>query len=130
MKNIKRLYKLVQGEITTLLCGLFFLLISSATLLYYPQAIRKIIDEALSTGNREQLDHAAIIALLVFAAQSLSSALRYYCFTVAGEKSVKRLRERLFSKIITQKMLFFDKQKNRASSLGDSRVIPLFCKMP
>ncbi len=111
LKNIKRLYNLTRGELTTLIWGLFFLLISSATLLYYPQAIKDIIDEALSTKNRSQLDHVALIALAVFAVQSVSSALRYYCFTIAGENSVKKLRASLFSKIITQHMAFFDKQK-------------------
>lgn len=109
--NIKRLIKLSRGELPTLMWGLFFLLISSITLLYYPQAIRNIIDEALATKNREQLDRAALIALAVFAVQSISSALRYYCFTLAGENSVKKLRASLFSKIITQHMEFFDKQK-------------------
>ena len=98
MKNIKRLFKLSRRELPTLMWGMFFLLISSSTLLYYPQAIKDIIDEALTTKNRSQLDHAAIVALIVFAVQSVSSALRYYCFTIAGEKAVKRLRGRLFSK--------------------------------
>ena len=109
--NVKRLLKLSRKEWPILGWGLVFLLISSGSLLYYPQAIKTIIDEALTTQDRAKLDYAALLALGVFAIQAITSALRYYCFTISGEKSVKRLRARLFQTIISQPMEFFDRQK-------------------
>jgi ATP-binding cassette subfamily B protein len=79
--------------------------------LAYPHSIKKIIDEAIAQKDQSQLNLAALLALGIFAIQSITSALRYYFFTLAGEKTVKRLRARLFSQIMGQNITFFDKQK-------------------
>ena len=91
--------------------GLVFLAISSAALLGYPYTIKKIIDEAIVQKDQSQLNAVALMALAIFAIFSITSALRYYFFTLAGEKIVKRLRKRLFAQIIGQDMTFFDRQK-------------------
>lgn len=111
MKTFNKLFRLSQNEWPLLFQGLIFLAISSAALLAYPYAIKKIIDEALVNKNYGDLDRAALLALFVFTIQSITSALRYYFFTIAGEKTVKRLRARLFHQIIGQEITFFDQQK-------------------
>jgi len=77
----------------------------------YPQYIKIIIDEALKTKNAHELNKAAGFALVIFIVQSIASSLRYFYFTKAGEKTVKRLREKLFSQILLQEMTFFDFSK-------------------
>ncbi len=111
MNMIKKLLGLSRLEWPLLARGLFFLALSSAALLAYPQAVKKIIDDALVYKNLSQLNYAALIAFGVFIIQSGASALRYYYFTLAGEKTVKRLRERLFSQILGQDVAFFDRSK-------------------
>jgi ATP-binding cassette subfamily B protein len=111
MTMIKKLFQLSRNEWPLLLLGLLFLGISSTALLIYPYTIKRIIDEALATKNTEQLNLAALLALGIFIIQSITSALRYYYFTVAGEKTVKRLRRNLFSQIIAQDIPFFDEHK-------------------
>lgn len=111
LQNIRRLWSLSHEERARLILGFVFLVISSATLLYYPQAIKTIIDEALGTKDQQKLNEAAVLAFVVFAVHSVTAALRYYFFTIAGESAVKRLRSRLYSKIINQKMSFFDRHK-------------------
>ncbi len=111
MSTIKKLLGLSRSEWPLLGRGLFFLALSSAALLAYPQAVKKIIDDALIYKNLSQLNTAAFIALGVFIIQSGASALRYYYFTLAGEQTVKRLRERLFSQILGQDVAFFDRSK-------------------
>lgn len=91
--------------------GLLFLALSSGALLFYPHTIKKIIDEAMANKNQSQLNTAALFAIGIFVVQSVTSALRYYFFTLAGEKTVMRLRERLFGRILNQDMTFFDQQK-------------------
>ncbi len=112
MKKIKKLMQLSRHEWPILCWGLLFLAISSACMLAYPYTIKKIIDEALTHKDQTQLNKAAILAVAIFALQSLTSALRYYFFTLAGEKTVKQLREKLFSQILGQNMTFFDHQKS------------------
>jgi ABC transporter fused permease/ATP-binding protein len=111
MDTIKKLLRLSRKEWPLLLWGLLFLAISSAALLAYPHTIKKIIDEAIAHKDQTQLNFAALLAVGIFAIQSITSALRYYFFTLAGEKTVKRLRERLFGQILGQDITFFDSQK-------------------
>lgn len=111
MDIYKKLFRLSRQELPLLLSGLFFLALSSAALLAYPYFIKKIIDEAIVNKNFTQLNTAALLALVVFVIQAITSALRYYFFTLAGERTVKRLRARLFGKIIGQDISFFDQQK-------------------
>lgn len=111
MHTLKKLLRLSREEWPLLGWGLLFLAISSSALLVYPHSIKKIIDVAIAEKNLKQLNLAALLALGVFAIQSVTSALRYYFFTLAGEKTVKRLRAQLFSQIMGQDITFFDKQK-------------------
>jgi ABC transporter fused permease/ATP-binding protein len=111
MKTIKKLLQLSREERHLLGWGLFFLAISSAALLVYPKFIKQIIDEAITQKDFQRLNIAALIALAVFVIQSITGACRYYFFTIAGEKTVKRLREKLFTQILGQNITFFDQQK-------------------
>ena len=115
MKNNKtffmKLLSLSREEWPLLIKGMIFLLISSAALMAYPQYIKAIIDNALKTKDIHALNYAALFALGVFIVQGVSSSYRFYYFTLAGEKTVKRLRTKLFSQIISQEMPFFDFQK-------------------
>ena len=111
MEALKKLLTLSRQEWPLLGRGLIFLAISSGALLVYPHTIKRIIDEAIAQQDQSQLNFAALVALAVFIVQSITSALRYYYFTLAGEKTVKRLRDRLFSQILGQDITFFDQQK-------------------
>lgn len=115
MKNNKaffmKLLNLSREEWPLLIKGMIFLIISSAALMAYPQYIKVIIDNALKTKDASALNYAALFALGVFIIQAISSSYRFYYFTLAGEKTVKRLRVKLFSQIISQEMPFFDFQK-------------------
>ncbi len=111
MNIMKKFFKLSRAEWPLLGLGLFFLAISSAALLAYPHFIKDIIDRAMSNKDQSQLNQAALFALAIFIIQSITSALRYYYFTLAGEKTVKRLRHKLFSQILGQDITFFDQQK-------------------
>lgn len=111
MKNFKKILRLSREEWPLLGLGLLFLAISSAALLAYPHFIKSIIDEAMAKKNHSDLNRAALIALGVFIIQAITSALRYFYFTLAGEKTVKRLRSKLFSQIMGQDITFFDGQK-------------------
>lgn len=109
--SIKRLLRISREEWPLLIKGMIFLAVSSAAMMSYPQYIKVIIDEAIKSKNSSSLNFAALTALVIFVIQGITSSLRYYYFTYAGEKTVKRLRAQLFSKIISQEMRFFDFSK-------------------
>jgi ABC-type multidrug transport system fused ATPase/permease subunit len=51
------------------------------------------------------------VMLLFLGIQSLAAAFRYYLFTLAGERTVKRIRSKLFDKLLEQEIGYFDGKK-------------------
>ncbi len=118
--HMSRLLALAKPEWKWLLAGSVFLAIGSSMGLAYPQAIRVIIDGAVTEGA-DKIDLAAGIMFVLFLVQAIASALRYFLFTVAGERVVSRLRRDLYHHIIEQEVGFFDQRRtgellNRLSS--------------
>jgi len=107
----KRLLALARPELRFLILGTLFLLIGSAMGLSYPQAIRVIIDEALGARDPAMVDMAVLAMLVIFSVQAVAVSLRYYLFTVAGERIVTRLRDHLFRGILAQEVGFFDQRR-------------------
>ncbi len=103
-----RVIRLAQPETKTLLWGSFFLAISSGASLAYPQMVRGILDEALSTKSLSSVNKAALMIWVAFIIQGFASSIRYYLFTLAGERIVLRLRAQLYSHILNQEVAFFD----------------------
>lgn len=112
--RLRRLIQLAKPEWRALTVGSLFLLIGSAMSLAYPQAIGIIMDRALGDGDSAAIDEAAAVMLVIFAVQAVAQGLRYYVFTVAGERVVARLREHLYERIIEQDISFFDGERTGA----------------
>ncbi len=111
-KNIwKRLFSLAKTERKTLIIASIFLAIASLSQLAYPQAIRSMVDEALQHKDLAQINKISLLILVVFGIQAAASTVRYYLFTMAGERIVKRLRSQLYSHILNQEIAFFDFNK-------------------
>jgi ABC transporter fused permease/ATP-binding protein len=103
-----RLWKLAIPEWKQLSWGFLTLVFSSGMVLVYPKAAQHMIDDVLASGRFDQLKTWVAIVFSVFFLQSLSSALRYFIFTTAGERIVSRLRQSLYQTILKQEMGFFD----------------------
>jgi ABC transporter fused permease/ATP-binding protein len=103
-----RILKLARPEIKTLLWGTLFLAISSAASLAYPQLIRTILDQALTSKSMEAVNQAGLLIWIAFLVQGIASSLRYFLFTLAGERIVMNLRKNLYTKILAQDISFFD----------------------
>jgi ABC transporter fused permease/ATP-binding protein len=103
-----RILKLAKPETKTLLWGTFFLAISSGAGLAYPQMVRGILDDALATRSLESVNRASLLIWAAFIVQGLASSVRYYLFTLAGERIVLKLRGQLYAHILDQEVAFFD----------------------
>lgn len=106
--TIQRLYSVAKPERAYLAWGLLFLVISSASGLVYPQLVRWMVDNVLQPKNFELLNWVVIALFMAFTVQAITSSLRYYLFTLSGERIVIRLRKRLFQRILNQDIAFFD----------------------
>lgn len=87
------------------------LLISSGMSLVYPQAIKWLVDTIVTDGDATMLNYAAIALVVMFIIQAVFGAIRAWLFTVASERVVARLRNRLFMALLGQEIGFFDQSR-------------------
>lgn len=104
----QRILSLIKLEKTALLWGLFFLVVSSAAGLVYPQLVRWMVDHVLKPRDFALLNRVVLFLFAAFVIQAVAGSIRYYLFTLAGERIVLRLREKLFDRILCQEISFFD----------------------
>lgn len=120
--QIKWLAGLARHEIPLIAAGSVALLISSGTNLVMPQLIGQLMDNAIS--DSKDMKQLGIITLILFAivvVTGIFTGFRAFLFQLAGERTVARLRKRLFDAIIVQEIAYFDETKtgellNRLSS--------------
>ncbi len=103
-----RIYSVARPERKSLVWGLFFLILSSAAGLAYPQLVRWMVDHVLQPKNFELLNKVVLALFTAFIFQAVTSSIRYYLFTLSGERIVLRLRQRLYETILRQDVSFFD----------------------
>lgn len=123
--ELLRLFRLAKPEYRLLGGALFCLFCTSAVSMLLPLFIGKIIDTAKDEENKakedtdvsedEELRIYGLPALqfysglvVIFAGGALANFGRIYYLRLVGEKMVARLRSRLFAKILSQDMYFFD----------------------
>ena len=103
-----RIIRLAKPELFRLSIATLALLGTSVLSLAYPQLVRLIVDGVLNGGGTEVVHQYAFILLVLFAGTAVLTAVRMYLFTIAGERIVTRLRQRLFQSIVGQEIGFFD----------------------
>ncbi len=107
-KSFDRLLDVAKPEIKTLSWGLVFLVVSSISSLVYPQVIRWMVDNVLEAKRLDWLWWAVGVLFVVFILQGITSSLRYYLFTLSGERIALKLRQKLFTNLMAQEVSFFD----------------------
>jgi len=109
--ELKQLLQFAYPERKLLIWGTIFLVLGSLVLLAFPQAVRITMDEAVETKNLVLINQMGLVMLIFLAIQSMATAFRYYLFTLAGERTVKRIRSKLFDTLLEQEIGFFDGQR-------------------
>jgi ABC-type multidrug transport system fused ATPase/permease subunit len=112
---LKRLYTLIKTEKVFLSWGLLFLILSSGSTLIFPQLTRWLIDYVLTPKKYDLLLPAVVGMFCAFVVMGFAGSLRYYFFTLSGERMVLHLRRQLYKKILDQDIAFFD--ANRTGDL-------------
>jgi ATP-binding cassette subfamily B protein len=107
---VPRMLTLAREEWPALAGGTLFLVVGSAMGLAYPQAVRVMVDSALDGGGAA-INRAAMAMVVIFVVQAVAVALRYYLFTVAGERIVTRLRQSVYRSVIGREIAFFDARR-------------------
>lgn len=110
-RTLFRLLRLAKPEWRRIAVGTVFLAAGSVASLAAPQALRVLIDHAVTSRDHATVDRTALIMAGLLALQALSVALRYVLFTTAGERVVASLREALYAAIMRQEIAYFDQRR-------------------
>lgn len=110
-----RLLQLAKPEKKFLILGTIFLFLSSGGGLLFPQGIRTFVDNILSKKDEVVLNQFIVLVFILLIIQAIASALRYYFFTLAGERIVLDLRHKFYTHLLNLDISFFD--ENRTGSL-------------
>ncbi|EFA86548.1 ABC transporter B family protein [Heterostelium album PN500] len=124
--NAKRLAKLSKPELPLILCGMIALIFSSFSSLAIPAFFGQIVQVLSASRDINTLNNSTLALVIIFLIGSLSTSIRAYLFTLAGQRFVARMRKELFAAIIKQDVAFFDQSRtgelvNRLAS--DTQVL-------
>lgn len=78
--------------------------------LIFPQTVRLAVDEALRHQDPTLVDRLGLAMLAILVITAIAMAARYYLFTYAGERIVRRIKSTLFTAMLRQDISFFDQQ--------------------
>ncbi len=107
-KSYRRLLALAAGEWRLLTGATVFLCIGSLAGLAMPKAVGILLDDAMRHGVDSPLIRIMLGLCLL---QGVAVSLRFYMFTLAGQRIVSKLRAQVYEHIIGQDIGFFDQRK-------------------
>ncbi len=112
-KKLSSVFKFIKPYKGYFIAGLFFLLISSTTLLGFPYVTGKLVDVAQGAkeGIFNDINKVAYILISILAVQSIFSFFRVYLFAQVSERSMADMRTSLFGKLMELPMTFYDKKR-------------------
>lgn len=89
--------------------ALVALVVSSASMLAIPVAVRRMIDFGFAGGDGGFINTYFLALLLVGSTLALASAVRFYCVNWLGERVVSDLRADVFKHLVTLGPQFYEK---------------------
>jgi ATP-binding cassette subfamily B protein len=104
----RKILGLLREELPALTAGTVLLVIGAGLALVYPQGIRAIVDGAVTGRDPAQVLRIALLLAGLALLQGAAISGRHYLFSVAGERGVRRVRERLYASLVSQDIGFFD----------------------
>jgi ABC transporter fused permease/ATP-binding protein len=107
-RSVRKILGLLREEIRALSLGTVLLVVGAGLTLVYPQGIRLIVDGALTGEDPRAVTRIAIFLGVLAVVQGLAVAGRHLLFSLAGERGVRRVRERLYRSLLGQEIAFFD----------------------
>ena len=109
--SLPRLLALVRPEAVPVGAAVATLLVTTGISLFFPYAIGRILDAALTPDVYTTPATISVILLGLFAVQSGLIALRSGLLTIAGERIAAHTRRDLFRAIVSQDIAWFDSHR-------------------
>lgn len=105
---------------------LFFLALSSVATLSLPIGVRHMIDRGFASHDLGLINRTFLILFVIALVLAISTAARYFCITLLGERAIASLRDLLYSRIIRLDVSFYERSRvgELVSRLGtDTEVV-------
>lgn len=119
LQKATRLFGYLRPDKGKYIVGLIFLALTSATALAFPMLIGDLVNGANDANPEVNINARALLLIIILAAQAVFSFFRIYLFAQTTENTLVRLRQALYSHLITLPMSFFT--QNRVGEIN-SRV--------
>ncbi|MEX1189815.1 MAG: ABC transporter transmembrane domain-containing protein [Bacteroidia bacterium] len=119
LQKATRLFGYLRPDRGKYFAGLIFLALTSATALAFPMLIGDLVNGANATQAAENINSRALLLIIILAAQAVFSFFRIYLFAQTTENTLVRLRQALYSHLISLPMSFFT--QNRVGEIN-SRI--------
>ncbi len=91
-----------------ILLALLFLVLGAATTLYFPVALRHVIDLGFAEGQHEKIDQYFWIMFVVSILMAVFTSLRYYWVSWLGQRVVTDIRKDVFDRVVGMSPAFFE----------------------
>ena len=120
--SLRRIAGLLREELPALSAGTVLLVAGAALSLVYPQGIRAIVDGAIAGRDPTQVTRIALLLVVIAVVQGLAIAGRHLLFSLAGERGVRRVRERLYASLLSRRSASSTPRAPASSSPGSART--------
>ncbi|KQZ92251.1 ABC transporter [Rhizobium sp. Root564] len=108
LKPLASLFPYLKRYRGLVAAALFALVLSSATTLALPLAVRRIIDHGFEATDGAMINNYFAMLLAIAIILALASAMRYYYVMIIGERVVTDLRRDVFAHLTSLSQAFFD----------------------
>lgn len=109
-KKSVRLFRYIGPYKVRFGIGLFFLLLTGATALIFPELMGRLVDSA-KDSDYDTANNIALLLCVILVAQSVFSFFRVYLFVYVTEHALANLRNDLYQHLISLPMTFFNKKR-------------------
>ena len=123
---LRQLWPFLKPHRALAIGWLVFLAISSGSTLVLPMAVRHMIDQGFGASNAATINLTFLGLFGVALVLAASTAARYFCITLLGERALASMRAKLYSHVIRLDVGFFERSRvgELISRLGtDTEVV-------
>jgi ATP-binding cassette subfamily B protein len=108
---LRNLWPFIRPHKALAIGWLVFLGLSSGATLVFPAAIRRMIDHGFTGADTSEINHTFALLFLVALVLAVATALRFFCISLLGERSLASLRQRLYDGVIRLDVGFFERTR-------------------
>ncbi len=123
---LRQLWPFLKPHRSLAVGWLVFLTISSGSTLVLPMAVRHMIDQGFGAASAATINATVLGLFGVALVLAASTAARYFCITLLGERALASMRSKLYAHVIHQDVGFFERSRvgELISRLGtDTEVV-------